>query len=663
MKNPHIHLHAFLALAGLGLSASFSPAFGQATWTGNTGPAPALWSTGANWTGTAPTSSGSQALTFNPASLTGSSILSTSNDLSNFTATGITINNSTTAGNFTLAGNEITLGGDITTTGNIGSPTHLISLDMILNGNRTITSGSSATNVTVSGIISETGGARNLIKASTGGLTLSGPNTFTGTTFVNQGTLTVNSIADSGSSALGLGTQLNLGSATTSAGVLIYNSTGNTAATTSRTVNLAATTTGAGTITNNSASAGASLSFTASTFLNAATSGAKIFTLRGSNTGVNTFAGNISNGTGTLSFIKTDIGSWTLSGASTFTGQTSINQGTLTVTSIADSGSSALGLGTQVNFGQNSSPGILIYNSTGSTAATTSRTVNLTGTTGGATISNDSANALATLSFTGTFANPNAGTKNFTLGGSNTGANTFQSSIVNGGGTINLVKGGVGTWILSGTNTYTGATNVNAGKLIINGSTSSTSLVTVASGATLGGTGTVGGNTTISGTHNPGNSPGVQTFGSNLTYSGVLPSPVVNWELTGNTSTNVVNPNAIFDQIIVGGNLDFTNPTTLNLSFIAAGSNVLWSDTFWDASQSWTLYDVAGTTSNFGNLSLNTVNWLDSGSNLFSTTGGSFSLGQSGQDVILNYTFIPEPNVAALLGGLGMLVLLRRRRA
>ncbi len=143
--------------------------------------------------------------------------------------------------------------------------------------------------------------------------------------------------------------------------------------------------------------------------------------------------------------------------------------------------------------------------------------------------------------------------------------------------------------------------------------------------------------------------------------SGVSPSPVENWELTGNTSTNVANPNAIFDQIIVGGNLDFTNLTTLNLSFIAAGSNVLWADTFLDACQSWTLYDVAGTTSNFGNLSLNTVNWLDSGSNLFSTTGGSFSLTQSGQDVILNFTIVPEPSVA-LLGGLGLLALLRRRR-
>ncbi len=75
---------------------------------------------------------------FNPASLTGSSICSTNNDLTNFTASSITFNNSTTAGNFTLAGNQITLRGDITAIGTTGAPTHLISLDMILNGNRTI---------------------------------------------------------------------------------------------------------------------------------------------------------------------------------------------------------------------------------------------------------------------------------------------------------------------------------------------------------------------------------------------------------------------------------------------------------------------------------------------------------------------------------------------
>ena len=61
-----------------------------------------------------------------------------------------------------------------------------------------------------------------------------------------------------------------------------------------------------------------------------------------------------------------------------------------------------------------------------------------------------------------------------------------------------LTKTGPGTQILSGANTYTGATNVNAGKLLINGSLSNTAAaLNVATGATLGGTGTIGRNVTI----------------------------------------------------------------------------------------------------------------------------------------------------------------------
>ncbi len=61
-----------------------------------------------------------------------------------------------------------------------------------------------------------------------------------------------------------------------------------------------------------------------------------------------------------------------------------------------------------------------------------------------------------------------------------------------------ITKLGTGTMILSSTgNTYTGDTIVNAGTFLIHGSTPSSSAVTVATNATLGGTGTIGQNTSI----------------------------------------------------------------------------------------------------------------------------------------------------------------------
>ena len=68
-----------------------------------------------------------------------------------------------------------------------------------------------------------------------------------------------------------------------------------------------------------------------------------------------------------------------------------------------------------------------------------------------------------------------------------------------------LTKGGGGTLVLSNTNTYTGATSVTDGTLIINGNISTSSLTTVKPGATLGGSGTVG-KAVINGTLAVGNS-------------------------------------------------------------------------------------------------------------------------------------------------------------
>jgi autotransporter-associated beta strand protein len=244
-----------------------------------------------------------------------------------------------------------------------------------------------------------------------------------------------------------------------------------------------------------------------------------------------------------------------------------------------------------------------------------------------------------------------------------------------GGG---LTKDGAGKLTLTGASTYTGATGISNGTLEIaaGASLAAASAVTVSGGGlivngtvggtlqvnastSLGGAGTVAGNATIQGIHNPGNSPGIQTFANNLAYSGV--SAAINWELAANTvAQNPTTP--VYDQVVVGGDLDFTNLTTLNLNFAAAGSNVLWADSFWDTDKSWVLFDVAGSTGSFGNLDLNTANWSDSGANPFGTVraGGDFNLSINGNDVVLNYV-IPETHTT-ILGAIGTLALLRRRR-
>ncbi|MES0857867.1 autotransporter-associated beta strand repeat-containing protein, partial [Geobacillus sp. G4] len=70
-----------------------------------------------------------------------------------------------------------------------------------------------------------------------------------------------------------------------------------------------------------------------------------------------------------------------------------------------------------------------------------------------------------------------------------------------------LTKQGIGTLVLSGTNTYSGPTLVNQGLLAINGSV--TSDVTVSQAGVLGGSGRIGSLTAKSGgTVAPGNSIG-----------------------------------------------------------------------------------------------------------------------------------------------------------
>jgi autotransporter-associated beta strand protein len=103
-----------------------------------------------------------------------------------------------------------------------------------------------------------------------------------------------------------------------------------------------------------------------------------------------------------------------------------------------------------------------------------------------------------------------------------------------------LLKQGSGTLTLSGTNTYTGTTDVNAGALIVNGSIASSVLTTVDAGGTLGGSGIVGNTFINGGTLAPGGATGTLTVQGNLTFTAgstyaveVSPSSAARTNVTG----------------------------------------------------------------------------------------------------------------------------------
>ncbi|MEN4132717.1 autotransporter outer membrane beta-barrel domain-containing protein [Serratia marcescens] len=91
----------------------------------------------------------------------------------------------------------------------------------------------------------------------------------------------------------------------------------------------------------------------------------------------------------------------------------------------------------------------------------------------------------------------------------------FWSNDISGHG--GLTKQGIGTLVLTGTNTYSGPTLVNQGRLAVNGSV--TSAVSVQSGGIVGGSGTVGSLTARrGGTVAPGNSIGTLNVAGNVSF-------------------------------------------------------------------------------------------------------------------------------------------------
>lgn len=170
----------------------------------------------------------------------------------------------------------------------------------------------------------------------------------------------------------------------------------------------------------------------------------------------------IISGTGGLA--TSGAGTLILGAANTYSGGTFVNNGNLVVQSIGTGGaSSSLGNASgALNIGLLGTSGTVLYVGTGET---TTRTVNLAGTTGGATISADGSGPLVLTALS----NAVGGAKTLTLRGLSIDANAITSNLNDNGGALTVTKTDGGNWELSGTNGFTGNLNLNGGLLGANG--------------------------------------------------------------------------------------------------------------------------------------------------------------------------------------------------
>ncbi len=331
-------------------------------------------------------------------------------------------------------------------------------------------------NATISSTIA---GSVGLSKSGTGTLTLSGANTYTGTTTLSTGTLALGHNSALGSSTLALaGGTL---SAFDGARAISNNVTLSANSTISGTLNLSLN----GTLTNSGGNRTLTVNNTGATTLsNINLSNNNIArTLTISGTGNTTVSGIIANGgTGAGILAKSGNGTLTLSGSNTYTGGTTLTAGTLAIGHNNALGTGALSLngGTLTASGSRSISNAITLG--GNATIGGSGNLSVSG-----TFTNSGANRTLTVNNTGatTLSNINLSNNNTarTLTINGTGNTTVSGTIANGGsGAGRLTKSGNGTLTLTGANTYTGVTTVSGGTLQIGaggttGSVASTSIV------------------------------------------------------------------------------------------------------------------------------------------------------------------------------------------
>jgi autotransporter-associated beta strand protein len=326
-------------------------------------------------------------------------------------------------------------------------------------------------------------------------------------------------------------------------------------------------------------------------------------------------------------FSVAGTGTQTMTGQSTYTGTTTISSGNL-IAGITN----ALPVGTALTITGGGADASLL------SLAGVNQTIGSLSGNSTATISNSTASSTSVLNING-----------------GAGA-TYSGVLANGTGTLALVKSGSGTEFLAGANTYTGGTVVTGGLLsVINPAASSgtgTGPVTVLSGGTLGGNGfiitaanagvTVAGGGMLS----PGTSPGTLSMdlgsGSldirNAVAATNSQSMLFDLDTPG-TSDQVKLINAASSLNIGNGKLEFDDFVFTPTGSFGAGT--------------YTLFDTTNSIS--GSLGANLSGTIGSFNAVLSTA-------DSGHDIVLTVTSVPEPSTCVLLGlGIGAIGLVARR--